>query len=53
VARELRDRDAFLGGLIARLRSEHKHDIEGAGSHSAAITLADARLDASWWRSTT
>ena len=39
VARELRDRDAFLGGLIAWLRSEHKHDIEEAGSHTALIRM--------------
>ena len=39
VARELRDRDAFLGGLIAWLRSEHKQDIEEAGSHTALIRI--------------
>ena len=39
VARELRDRDAFLGALIAWLRSEHQHDIEEAGSHTALIRM--------------
>ena len=39
VARELRDRDAFLGGLIAWLRSEHEQDIEEAGSHTALIRI--------------
>jgi hypothetical protein len=39
VARELRDRDAFLGGLIAWLRSEHEQEIEEAGSHTAWIRM--------------
>jgi hypothetical protein len=39
VARELGDRDAFLDGLIAWLRSEHRHDIEEAGSHTALIRM--------------
>lgn len=39
VARELGDRDAFLGGLIAWLRSEHREDIEEAGSHTALIRM--------------
>ena len=39
VARELRDRDAFLGGLIAWLRAEHEQDIEEAGSHTALIRI--------------
>ena len=39
VARELRDRDAVLGGLIAWLRSEHEQDIEEAGSRTAMIRI--------------
>ena len=39
VARELRDRDAFLGDLIAWLRAEHEQEIEDAGSHTSLIRI--------------
>src|SRR5664280_1571823 len=37
VARELRERDAFLGDLTAWLRAEHAQTLEDAGSHTTLI----------------
>jgi hypothetical protein len=39
VTRELRDRDAFLDGLIPWLRSEHAEEVEQAGSHTALLRM--------------
>jgi len=39
VARELRERDAFLGDLIAWLRAEHAQTIEEAGNHTTLIRM--------------
>lgn len=39
VARELRERDAFVDGLIAWLRDEHGHEIEAAGSHTTLFRI--------------
>jgi hypothetical protein len=39
VARELRERDAFLGDLTAWLRAEHAQTLEDAGSHTTLIRM--------------
>jgi hypothetical protein len=39
VARELREREAFLGDLIAWVRSEHEETIEEAGGHTVLIRM--------------
>ena len=39
VARELRERDEFLGGLIAWLKAEHAETLEEAGDHTALIRI--------------
>ena len=39
VARELRERDAFLGDLTAWLRAEHAQKLEEAGSHTTLIRM--------------
>lgn len=39
VARELRERDAFLDGLIAWLKTEHAATIEEAGGHTTLMRL--------------
>src|ERR1035437_7478403 len=39
VARELRERDAFLGDLTAWLRAEHAQKLEESGSHTTLIRM--------------
>jgi hypothetical protein len=39
VARELRERDVFLGDLIAWLRAEHEQTLEEAGNHTTLIRM--------------
>lgn len=39
VARELRERNAFVEGLIVWLRDEHGHEIEAAGSDTTLFWI--------------